>query len=142
MAVTIRDAHAGDGVAIATLLGQLGYETDGPLVAPRLERLAIVGDRVVVAELEGEVVGLAHLHASPAIEHERPVAKIGALVVDESHRGHGVGRALVDELEAEARARRCSLLFLDAAERREDAHAFYRRIGLEETGKRFTRVLD
>ena len=111
-------------------------------VAPRLERLVIVGDRVVVAVTEDEVVGLAHLHASPTIEHERPAAKIGALVVDESHRGEGIGRALVDELEAEARARRCVLLFLTTAARREDAHAFYRRVGLEETGTRFTKALD
>jgi GNAT superfamily N-acetyltransferase len=138
----IRDAGADDGAAIASLLGQLGYETDASAVAPRLERLVIVGDRLVVAVVEDEVVGLAHLHASPTIEHERPAAKISALVVDESHRGEGIGRALVEAMEAEARARRCALLFLTTAARREDAHAFYRRVGLEETGTRFTKTLD
>jgi GNAT superfamily N-acetyltransferase len=140
--LTIRDARADDGAAIASLLVQLGYETEAVAVAPRLERLVIVGDRVVVAVLEDEVVGLAHLHASPTIEHERPAAKIGALVVDESRRGEGIGRALVEAMEAEARARRCGLLFLTTAGRREDAHAFYRRVGLEETGTRFTKTLD
>jgi GNAT superfamily N-acetyltransferase len=140
--LTIRDARAADAEAIATLLDQLGYETDAAAVSPRLERLVIVGDRVVVAELEDEVVGLAHLHASPTIEHERPAAKIGALVVHESHRGQGIGRALVETMETEARARRCVLLFLTTAAQREDAHAFYRRVGLEETGKRFTKLLD
>jgi len=138
----IRDASPDDGAAIASLLGQLGYETEASAVPPRLERLVIVGDRVVVAVLEEEVVGLAHLHASPTIEHERPAAKISALVVDESHRGEGIGRALVDAMEAEARARRCVLLFLTTAARREDAHEFYRRVGLEETGTRFTKALD
>ncbi len=142
MGLTIRDARADDAAAIASLLGQLGYETEATAVPSRLERLVIVGDRVVVAVLEDEVVGLAHLHASPTIEHESPAAKIGALVVDESHRGEGIGRALVGELEAEARARRCVLLFLTTATRREDAHAFYRRVGLEETGTRFTKTLD
>jgi GNAT superfamily N-acetyltransferase len=142
MDLTIRDARADDGAAIASLLGQLGYETEATAVVPRLERLAIVGDRVVVAVTEDEVVGLAHLHASPTIEYERPAAKIGALVVDESHRGEGIGRALVEAMEAEARARRCVLLFLTTAVRREDAHAFYRRVGLEETGSRFTKTLD
>jgi GNAT superfamily N-acetyltransferase len=140
--LTIRDAQPADGEAISSLLGQLGYETAPSSVAPRLERLVIVGDRVVVAVSEGEVVGLAHLHASPTIEHERPAAKISALVVDESHRGTGIGRALVEAMEAEARARRCVLLFLTTAARREDAHAFYRRLGLEETGTRFTKTLD
>jgi GNAT superfamily N-acetyltransferase len=139
---TIRDARADDAPAIASLLGRLGYETEAAAVAPRLERLLIVGDRVVVAVQDEDVVGLAHLHASPTLEHERPVAKIGALVVEETHRGEGIGRALVEAMEAEARARRCALLFLTAAARREDAHAFYRRVGLEETGTRFTKTLD
>ena len=142
MGLTIRDAQARDGAAIAALLGQLGYETDAEVVAPRLERLVIVGDRVVVAELDDQVVGLAHLHASPTIEHERPAAKIGALVVHEAHRGEGIGRALVEAMETEARARRCVLLFLTTAARREAAHAFYVRVGLEESGKRFTKILD
>jgi GNAT superfamily N-acetyltransferase len=139
--VTIRDAGPADAGAIATLLGQLGYPTDPGVVPARLERLAIVGDRVVVAEAEGEVAGLAHLQVSPAIEHDRPAAKIGALVVDESRRGAGIGRALVDALTAEARARGCGVLFLTAAERRDDAHLFYERVGLEQTGRRYSRTL-
>jgi GNAT superfamily N-acetyltransferase len=139
--LTIRDARAEDASAIAALLGQLGYETDGATIAPRLERLVIVGDRVVVAQLDDEVVGLAQLHVSPTIEHEQPTAKISALIVHESHRGEGIGRALVDALEAEARARRCVLLFVTTAARRADAHEFYRQVGLEETGKRFTKLL-
>jgi GNAT superfamily N-acetyltransferase len=110
-------------------------------VAARLERLAIVGDRVVVAELDGAVVGLAHLQVAPAIERDRPAAKIGALVVDAAHRGHGIGRALVEEMEAEGRSRGCELLFLTTAARRTDAHTFYERVGLEETGKRFAKEL-
>jgi N-acetylglutamate synthase-like GNAT family acetyltransferase len=142
VAVTIRDARVSDAPAIAALLGQLGYETEAAAVPPRLERLVIVGDRVVVAEADEKVVGLAHLHASPTIEHERPAAKIAALVVHESRRGEGIGRALVAAMEAEARARRCGFLFLTTAARREDAHEFYTRVGLEETGKRFTKSLD
>ena len=128
-------------MAVARLLEQLGYPAAPHDVAARLERLEIVGDRVVVADLDGEVVGLAHLQVTPTIEYDRPAAKIGALVVDESHRGEGVGRRLVDALEAEARARGCCLLFLTTSVRRADAHEFYRRVGLEETGKRFTKSL-
>jgi N-acetylglutamate synthase-like GNAT family acetyltransferase len=139
--LTIRDAEPRDAEAIAGLLAQLGYPTEPGSVDARLERLQIVGDRVVVAERGGEVVGLAQLHVSPTLEYERPAAKLAALVVDVSHRGEGVGRALVAAMEAEARARRCELLFVTTAERREDAHEFYRRVGLEETGKRFAKSL-
>ena len=138
---TIRDARPGDASAIAALLTQLGYPTDADAVEERLDRLGVVGDRVVIAELSGEVVGLAHLQATPAIELDRPVAKIGALVVDEAQRGQGVGRALVEAVEEEARRRGCEVLFLTTSERRDDAHAFYERVGLEHTGRRYSRTL-
>ena len=141
MAVTIRDAGPTDAEAIANLLTQLGYSADPGRVPARLERLAIVGDRVVVAEADGKVAGLAHLQVTPTIEHDRPVAKIGALVVEESRRGTGVGRALVDALEVEARGRGCRTLFLTTAERRDDAHLFYERVGLAHTGRRYSRTL-
>ena len=141
MGLTIRDAEARDADAISALLGQLGYPATGEALPARLERLQIVGDRVVVADLDGAIVGLAQLHVSPTLEYERPAAKLAALVVDASHRGEGVGRALVEAMEAEARARRCELLFLTTAARREDAHEFYLRVGLEETGKRFAKSL-
>jgi GNAT superfamily N-acetyltransferase len=106
-----------------------------------LERLVIVGDRVVVADVDGTVVGLAHLHVSPTIEHERPAGKLGALVVAESHRSQGIGRQLVETLEAEATARGCAVFYVTTAERRDDAHAFYESVGLERTGRRYGRTL-
>jgi GNAT superfamily N-acetyltransferase len=63
-------------------------------------------------------------------------------VVDERVRRRGVGAALMRAVEQEARARGCVLLFLTTAERRDDAHAFYRGIGLEETGRRFAKRLE
>jgi GNAT superfamily N-acetyltransferase len=139
--VTIRDASSSDGEAIAGLLGELGYPTTVEAVHSRLERLGIVGDRVVVADSGDEVVGLAHLQVTPTIELDRPAAKIGALIVAAAHRGEGIGRALVEVLDAEARARGCALLFLTTSARRTEAHEFYKRVGLEETGMRFTKLL-
>ena len=140
MDLTIRDARLEDSAAIAALLDQLGYPADAAAVARRLERLQIVGDRVVVADVDGAVAGLAHLQVTPAIEYDRPAAKLAALVVDEAARGRGVGRALIDEVEREARARGCVLLYLTTSERRAAAHAFYEDVGLEHTGRRYTRT--
>ena len=138
---TIRDARGADAGAIALLLTQLGYPGDADAVEERLDRLRIVGDRVFVAEVDGDVVGLAHLQVTPAIERERPAGKVGALVVDEAHRGRGVGRALVAAAEHEARLRGCELLYLTTSEGRDDAHAFYEQVGFAQTGRRYGRTL-
>jgi N-acetylglutamate synthase-like GNAT family acetyltransferase len=141
--MTIRDAVSGDADAIARLLDQLGYATDSGAVSRRLARLeSSEADRLFVAEVDGEVVGLAGIHVSPSVEYDEDAAKISALVVDETHRRRGIGEALVRRVEEEARARDCCLLFLTTAERRKDAHAFYRSAGLEETGRRFAKPLD
>jgi GNAT superfamily N-acetyltransferase len=142
MGVTIRDVRPTDARALAGLIDQLGYPTSPEAMGRRLERLqASEEDRLVVAELDGEVVGLASVHASLSVEYDEPAAKLSALVVDEPHRRRGIGEALAAAMEAEARRRGCRLIFLTSAERRADAHAFYRRIGFEETGKRFAKWL-
>ena len=140
--VSIRAANSNDARAIASLLGQLGYPTTPEQVARRLERLRGTGaDTLLVAELDRCVVGLAGLHVSPSLEHDREAAKVSVLVVDERYRRRGVGEALLEAVEAEARSRGSALLFLTTAERRGDAHAFYERQGLEHTGRRFAKWL-
>jgi N-acetylglutamate synthase-like GNAT family acetyltransferase len=140
--VEIRDARPEDAAALARLIDQLGYPTSAEAVAARLQRLeASPADRLFVAELDGEVVGAASLHVSLTLEYDEPVAKLSAIVVDERHRRGGIGEALARAVENEARAQGCCLVFLTTAERRADAHAFYRRLGYEETGRRFAKPL-
>ena len=142
MSPTIRDARPEDAEALARLVGQLGYPTSVEAVARRVERLvSSEADRLLVAEVEGEIVGLASVHISLLLEYDEPAAKLSAIVVDEKHRRRGIGEALVAAMEAEARARGCCLIFLTTSERRGDAHAFYGRIGFEETGRRFAKNL-
>jgi GNAT superfamily N-acetyltransferase len=123
-------------------MDQLGYPASAEAVARRLAQLeASDADSVVVAEADGEVVGLASLHTSLSIECDEPAAKLSAIIVDERHRRRGIGEALVAAMEAEARERGCCLIFLTTAARRADAHDFYRRLGFEETGLRFVKPL-
>jgi len=140
--LTVRDAREEDSAAIADLLGQLGYPASAGAVPARIDRMRAAGDRVVVAEVDGSVAGLAALHVSPSLEHSTPAGKLAALVVDEAVRGTGLGRALVDAMEAEARERGCGVFFLTTAEGRADAHTFYERLGLERTGRRYAKTLD
>jgi N-acetylglutamate synthase-like GNAT family acetyltransferase len=138
----IRNARPQDARVLAQLVRQLGYPTSTEAVSARMARLAASkADRLVVAELDGEVVGLASLHVSLSVEYDEPAAKLSAIVIDERHRRRGVGEALVTVLEAEARERGCGLIFLTTAERRKEAHSFYRRLGFQETGRRFAKSL-
>ena len=140
--LTIRDACPGDAEALVALVGQLGYPTSADAVRKRVERLSSSDtDRLVVAELDGGIVGLASLHTSLSIAYDSPAAKLSAIVVDERHRRGGIGQALVEEMEREAERKGCYLFFLTTAGRREGAHAFYERIGFEETGRRFSKRL-
>ena len=141
--MTLRHATPDDADRISELLGQLGYPTRATAVRRRLERLAASkADETWLAERDGEIVGLVGLHVSESLEHDGPVGKISEIVVEERLRGKGVGATLMKAAEREARRRGCVLLFLTTAERREGAHRFYRRLGFEETGRRFAKPLD
>ena len=138
----MREARLDDAEALAPLLGQLGYPTSPEAVASRIRRIdSSDADSLLVAELDGKIVGLAGIHVSLAIEYDEPVAKLSAIVVDERYRRRGIGEGLVAAVEDESRRRGCCLVFLTTAERRKDAHAFYDRVGFEETGRRFVKLL-
>jgi GNAT superfamily N-acetyltransferase len=95
------------------LVGQLGYPTSVEALARRVSRLsASAADRLVVAELDGHVVGLASVHVSLALEYDELAAKLSAIVVDEKYHRRGIGEALVAAMEEEATTRGCCLIFL------------------------------
>jgi N-acetylglutamate synthase-like GNAT family acetyltransferase len=138
-----REARIADAGQIAELLGQLGYPADEDSVRRRLERLGrSEADATWVAEADGELVGLVGIHVSQVLAYDGDAAKVSEIVVDDRYRRRGIGARLMQVAEEEARRRGCVVLFLTTAERRKDAHAFYRRLGLEETGRRFAKSLD
>jgi GNAT superfamily N-acetyltransferase len=140
----IREARPSDAEALGLLLTELGYPTTEAQAGARLERLrAERATKVLVAEAgrTGDVAGVAGVRAETLIEHDRPGARLIALVVAERFRRRGVARALVRRAEEEARALGCSRIVLTSADHREDAHAFYLAAGYEQTGRRFAKDL-
>jgi len=140
--ILVRDAEERDAPAVASLCGQLGYPTPTEAVASRMDRLRPDGEaggaaRVVVAVDGDTVVGLATVHLRYMINHEAPIGQLTLLVVDERVRGRGVGRILVAESEAWARARGCKRFVVTTALRRTEAHAFYEKLGFMHTGRRY-----
>jgi GNAT superfamily N-acetyltransferase len=141
-AVSVRDARADDAWAVAALLGELGYPTSPRQAAWRLERLGREpGSRALVAIAGGEIAGVAALRVVVVVERDTPSCQLTGLVVSERHRRGGVGRALVEAVEAEARRSGCDRVVVGSARAPADAHTFYRNLGYEETGTRFTKIL-
>ena len=140
--IVVRDAIIEDASVIATLLGELGYPSQPDGVRSRLARLlAREGSRVFVAERSARVLGVLGLHRMPVLTSLSDIAMIIALVVTERARGAGVGRLLVARAEDQARVWQCERIMVTSAERRADAHAFYRHLGYEYTGRRFAKVI-
>jgi GNAT superfamily N-acetyltransferase len=138
----VRRATAADALAMAPLLGVLGYETPAAALPERLARVEAEGGAAFLATDDaGQILGLTVLARHAALHATGPVAYITALVTAPDARGRGVGRALVDAAEGWARAGGCVRLSVTSAEHRADAHAFYPRCGMPCTGRRFSKPL-
>jgi GNAT superfamily N-acetyltransferase len=138
----IRVALDDDARAIASLLGELGYPTHVEAVPPRLARVRESGDLVLVAEIDGVVVGLVHGHERRRLERDEGSYRLSAIVVAEHSRRLGVGAALVAAVETEARGRGCGQLELTTSIDRSGAHDFYRALGFEQWSTRYAKRLD
>ena len=101
----IRDARPADIPMVRRLMGQLADAPDEAEFRARFERAAAMpGHRIIVAEMDSEIVGVLHVFERPALE--KPCeAIVQALVVDGDRRGAGIGEALMREAEAWAAAR-------------------------------------
>lgn len=94
--------------------------------------LATDGLTVYLATEGDDVVGTVTLLVMPNLGYGcRPSAFVEAMVVAESHRRRGVGRALVERLLAEAAAAGCHKVQLLTHKRHasDGAHDFYRALG-------------
>src|SRR6516162_3338423 len=98
--VAIREAEPDDRHRIAELLTQLGYPSTSEEVGERLAYwLPDPMSLILVAGQGGRVRGCLSLHAIPYLERTGRWARIESLVVDDSARGLGTGRALITAAE-------------------------------------------
>lgn len=138
----LREALSGDSLAVAELLGELGYPSRPQQAAERIARIAAdPATLLIVAEVQGELAGFAVLHVQNLVERDEPGCECAGLVVGKRFRRQGVGELLMSALENEARKRGAMHLVLNTAHRRSDAHAFYEALGYEHTGRRYAKEL-
>jgi len=138
----IRDATPADAAALAPLVTELGYPSDADALARRVATL--VADEwsgVWVAETGGAIAGVVSAHASPLLSRDTRICRITAMIVTADAQGRGVGRALGERVEQEARRWNCDRIEVTSSQRRTDAHAFYARMGYEIKSHRFIKAV-
>lgn len=123
----IRPAEEGDAERIALLSFELGYPAPADVMRDRLA--AARRDPAQAVLVVGRpAMAFLHLRVVESLTSPRET-EIEALVVDESARGQGLGRALVAAAIAFARERGCARVRVRSQVFRERAHAFYARTG-------------
>ena len=128
-AVRLRPMSRFDAGCCRTLLTQLGYEMTEAELERRFDEVSSAPEHsLLVAETAGQVVGLMHVFARPALENPRE-AVVQAIVVDEGLRRAGVGRLLMAAAEHWASERGCRSVVLSSNIARGPAHAFYAALG-------------
>jgi GNAT superfamily N-acetyltransferase len=124
-----RKVERHDLPALASLLDQLGYAVGSPELAKRWDAVLGAEDHCIfVAGADGHAVGLLHVFARPSLEKGME-AVVQLLVVDHAARGQGVGQALMQAAEQWAASRGVGSVALYTRIDREQARAFYERIG-------------
>jgi GNAT superfamily N-acetyltransferase len=138
----VRSARLEDADQLAGLFDQLGHRQTPAAVRAGLER-AIADPRagVLVADQGGVIVGTATYFFLPVPHDSRPWCRITALIVEEAHRGHGIGELLVMAAEKAADDASCSRIEATSALHRTGAHRFYERLGYGRTSAHFLKRL-
>jgi N-acetylglutamate synthase-like GNAT family acetyltransferase len=126
----IRKATSLDVAAIAQLSGQLGYPVEPGMMAERLERVLQREEHVVLVAQTAEVVGWIHAAEQEILEYGK-LCEIWGLIIGGGQRGKGIGRRLIEAIEAWARNRGLGEIHVRSNVIRPESHPFYERLGFE-----------
>ena len=88
---------------------------------------------ILVAEKDGLVVGMCTGQVMISTAEGGPAVLVEDMVVAGEHRGHGIGRALLEAMGVWARERGATRLQLLADRNNAPALTFYQRVGWQET---------
>ena len=129
--VVLRPAAATDADRIASLFTDEGYPAGPSDIVARLERFSSPYSQVVVADLDGDVLGFVAIHAMPRFEHDDRIVRILALVVDPGARERGVGHLLMEEAERAGRELGAAFIEVTSGHHRPEARHLYEALGYD-----------
>ncbi|WP_240504400.1 GNAT family N-acetyltransferase [Tsuneonella mangrovi] len=126
--VALLDAYARDPMGGGEPLAEEVREQLVPALAEQSGAFSLI------ARVRGKPAGLANCFMGFSTFAARPLVNIHDIAVLAEFRGQGVGRALLDAVEAEARARGACKLTLEVLSGNEPAIAAYRKAGFAQYG--------
>lgn len=142
MKIIIREMAAKDAIAVNILSKQLGYPLSNEQTLQNIQTvLQSKGHTAFVAEYQNKVVGW--IGAGQAIMIEvMPYCEINGLVIDEQHRGMGIGKLLIEEVMKWAKEKGNSKIGLHCNVKRTEAHLFYQHLGFTEAKQQKNFVIE
>lgn len=133
--LTIREARSNEDYYMAyPVLLQLIPDIDMQTYAQRVFVARATGYHMFIAALDDDVVGVIGMIHNHNL-HDGFVTYIEQIVIDEDHRGKGLGALLLQFAENRAKEDGCDLIELDTDLGEEDAESFYEKNGYEFVGK-------
>jgi GNAT superfamily N-acetyltransferase len=117
---------------MARLTIQLGYDSTASQIAEQIVVMKQSGDYTVfVAQLmSGAIAGWIGVCVLRTVE-TNPWTEVTGLIVDETLRSQGIGKALLDQAEQWTRTRGCDVVTVHSNVVRERAHRFYEANGYD-----------
>ncbi|MEM1173843.1 MAG: GNAT family N-acetyltransferase [Pseudomonadota bacterium] len=98
--------------------------------------------RIHVAEVDGDIVGLAMVTMRPELLSEAPSAHLEALAVSDGFEGRGLGHGLMQAAEQDALEQGAESITLHVFARNERARALYERRGFDGELMRYIKRFD
>jgi ribosomal protein S18 acetylase RimI-like enzyme len=137
--MVIRRLHEGDENAAVRVVEDLKFRGDGVVdvsVDPTYMRTFLADDRhyFIVAYVGDEPVGYVFAYRLARFDGRRPQVLLYEIGVAEQYRRKGIGRALIEDLKATAKADGCGKMTVPTSRSNEAAVALYRSAGGEEGG--------
>jgi ribosomal protein S18 acetylase RimI-like enzyme len=131
--IRTREAGLGDEPAIVRLIREFAEDNGdtSPLTEEFVaEYLASPGSHILLAETNGQAIGLLSYSIQPDLYHAGPAAYIAELYVHGPYRGHGVGGALLIDLFRRLARLGCVVASVAVMPDNEGALRFYQAHGL------------
>jgi GNAT superfamily N-acetyltransferase len=132
MEIFIRRITEQDAEAINALSTQLGYTTPIEQTLANIRSvLETKKHNAFVAMLENRIIGWIGVAEALQIE-SAPFCEIRGLIVDESYRGRGIGKLLIEKVKQWSKETGNKTLRLRCNMIRKEAHLFYQHLGFKQ----------